>query len=801
MSATRIPNSLISGQPLVDVETFGAVADGTTDNSPLIQAAIDSLPAYGGILVIRSGASFYSITSGLDFTGHDNVSVISNGATIKVAAGYVDTRYNTFPNYGLDSIFRFYDCSGVRIQGPLTLDANIQNRTANVVSESFNSCILLIAVAGATIHDVTCNNSMTDGITLVRNATSGGTVCSDITITECHCDSARRNGISLVDQNHVLIDNCSFTNAGASQGTAPMAGIDIEPDDATTGHSRDITIRKCYLDGNLGDYAISVGGKGTNDLTIDNCIIHVSGTRGVNFNATVAYVSTNTLFINNIIELSETVVPSVPQVGLRSVGKNLVRAAGNRISGFITGASCADADGIIYEGNYFTGNGYGISLGDISNPMIRAYVYRNTFEDNTNPLLGVGGPWYALAAYPATTESVIEFDFNTVRNTTGNTDKQDGAITLGASAFCNALARFNTSFNLDNLHALTDGHFKISGDLGYSETVDYYKGFWSSIVNFETGRLYINDRLHYWTATGKPVAQPSWGIWNKGDWLYNTIPTAGNIVAYVCRTDNTVSFDGVYSIIGTPGPGMIPAYQDGGATWVGDKRTTLTTSSVVAADFADGSYHTLLMDTSGGDLAVTMPHADVWDTREIEIVNVGSGNTCFVNRTAPTTFFNYTSVNAFTLTPGEKITFVADAANDRWVVKAGSFGSPLTAIQSTYTNFTTSATYQRLRSLVIPSGDWNIFWTVTFYGNGATITAGADAIVALSSTDASAAGAVEGDTLMYIDQSMANTNKRSISGHTNLVLSAQTTYYLNAQATFTVGNPQFVARLWARRVR
>ncbi len=141
------------------------------------------------------------------------------------------------------------------------------------------------------------------------------------------------------------------------------------------------------------------------------------------------------------------------------------------------------------------------------------------------------------------------------------------------------------------------------------------------------------------------------------------------------------------------------------------------------------------------------------------------------------------------------------ATNDN--ATAGHIGEEVPAIQSTYTDFTTTATYQNITSITLTAGDWDISAFYTYYSNAATITAASDAIFVISTTTASASGAVEGRNIAYVPQAalLGTSHESGVISNYRVSISGSTTYYLNAQATFTLGNPQFVGGLRARRMR
>jgi hypothetical protein len=150
---------------------------------------------------------------------------------------------------------------------------------------------------------------------------------------------------------------------------------------------------------------------------------------------------------------------------------------------------------------------------------------------------------------------------------------------------------------------------------------------------------------------------------------------------------------------------------------------------------------------------------------------------------------------------GTTNSIVGTATNNDAV--AGNLGEEINSTVSTYTNYTTTATYQNISSITLTPGDWDLSAFFTYSSNSATITAGANGIFVISTTTASAAGATEGKNIAYVPQAaLLGTSLFSDAiAPYRVSISSNTTYYLNTQATFTLGNPQFVGTIRARRVR
>jgi hypothetical protein len=105
---------------------------------------------------------------------------------------------------------------------------------------NFHSC------SGVRVTGLTLADSGGDGIYL--GVAQRGVPCSDVLIKDVVCDNNYRQGISVISARNLLIENCVLKN---TSGTAPMAGIDFEPND----ESEELThcvMRNCVSENNRG---------------------------------------------------------------------------------------------------------------------------------------------------------------------------------------------------------------------------------------------------------------------------------------------------------------------------------------------------------------------------------------------------------------------------------------------------------------------------------------------------------------------------------------------------------------------
>jgi hypothetical protein len=121
-----------------------------------------------------------------------------------------------------------------------------------------------------TVEGLTLRDSGGDGIYLgvrynkAHNAAIGQPYNSNVTLCNVRCDNNRRNALSVISVDGLLIESCVLSG---SFGTPPMAGIDFEPDPPRTpsapfaalpyGRLKNIVVRDTALVDNAG-YAVNV---------------------------------------------------------------------------------------------------------------------------------------------------------------------------------------------------------------------------------------------------------------------------------------------------------------------------------------------------------------------------------------------------------------------------------------------------------------------------------------------------------------------------------------------------------------
>lgn len=206
-------------------------------------------------------------------------------------------------------------------------------------------------------------------------------------------------------------------------------------------------------------------------------------------------------------------------------------------------------------------------------------------------------------------------------------------------------------------------------------------------------------------------------------------------------------------------------------------------------------------DATAGNVTVNLPTAVGCKGRIYEIrKSDNSSNTITVDANGTETM---NGVQTFPLTKQDDVLGIkSDNAN--WMILYSYLSGEAISTVSTYTNYTTTATYQNIASITLAPGTWEISAFGSIDANSATLTATANSIFVISTTTASASGATEGLNMAYVSQAAlsgtANRISTSIAPYT-VTPTTSTTYYLNTQSTFLAGNPQFTGTIRAVRLK
>lgn len=233
----------------MSVKQFGAKGDGTTDDTLSIQTALN----YCNNIIVPSGTFMVNAITHI-LPNSNNRIKLDNDAIIE-AIGNSATNYAVIDINNKSNV----EISGGTIKGDRT--------THSGDTGEWGMCLSIEnGASNIYIHDIKLINAWGDGL-YINNATN-------VKTQNLIIDNARRNGISIisVETFNSLNDYISNTN-----GTAPQAGVDIEPN-YTTDKLIDINFNNLTTYNNTGSgFAIVALKDVTNAISITNTNFHDDG--------------------------------------------------------------------------------------------------------------------------------------------------------------------------------------------------------------------------------------------------------------------------------------------------------------------------------------------------------------------------------------------------------------------------------------------------------------------------------------------------------------------------------------------
>jgi parallel beta-helix repeat protein len=342
---------------VVNVMTRGATGNGYTDDTGAIQAAINQVAGTGGTVLVPSG--IYMINAVTSLQLQSNMTLLMQGAILKAIP-------NSSGNY---QILNIDSVSNVNVNG-----GTLQGERANHqgTAGEWGMGISIMSASNVVINNVTSTNAWGDGF-YIGSASNGpltGKPSSNILFCSVIADNNRRQGMSIVAVNGMLVKTSNFTN---TNGIAPMDGIDIEPNAGNTVNNVQIVNSKIY--NNIGS-GISVSAV---DANIGNSMI------------TNVYIQGNIITNNSI-------------VGGNAIGLVLSNTSGHKILNNIVANNYQDgidlmsgASNNIVSGNVATNNGTvgnpnnGIGIlmyGNSANNLITGNIATGNTKANILDLVG-----------------------------------------------------------------------------------------------------------------------------------------------------------------------------------------------------------------------------------------------------------------------------------------------------------------------------------------------------------------------------------------------------------------------------
>lgn len=235
---------------MIDVKAYGAKGDGVTDDTWAINSAINHGSIKRRAIHIPRGIYMINAVSQERPYRNDNGGIVIEGRNIKLILDD-NAELRAIPNdsvgYAIINVKNGQDVTIVG--GSITGDREVHLGNRG----EFGYGIQIRNSKRVTIKNITISNCWGDGIFLGRM--NAGTINEDIAIERVLIKNNRRQGISILSAVGLSITDSIIEN---THGTAPGAGIDIEPN--IIDRLSDVLISNNVIRYNEG-FGITIGGR------------------------------------------------------------------------------------------------------------------------------------------------------------------------------------------------------------------------------------------------------------------------------------------------------------------------------------------------------------------------------------------------------------------------------------------------------------------------------------------------------------------------------------------------------------
>lgn len=326
MALTKV-NSRMIEKNIVNVKDYGAVGDGTTDDTAAIQAAVDDLTSNG---VLYFPPSVYNIRARVYIQDLDNISIVGDG--VKILATVQPSQ------------LEFTNINGLTIEG-ITFDCNNYVTGACVVINSADVRVFNCRF----IHSGDGGGAAGSGYGFVHNTTSSavGTLRSGLLVDGCIFADGTRDGLQTKSVDDVVITNCVFRDWG-------QTGTDHHAFGAGVAQGERITISNCTFK-SCGTSTTTAA------ISLFNKYAVIDGNSISNCYGGVLYGALDGVISNNRFEaMTDDVIQTINQETAQELlitGNYMELSGGSRLMTFFDNDGIYGPLYVTVQGNIFEGTG------------------------------------------------------------------------------------------------------------------------------------------------------------------------------------------------------------------------------------------------------------------------------------------------------------------------------------------------------------------------------------------------------------------------------------------------------------
>lgn len=283
-ASTYTPAARARGSASVSVRNYGALGNGSNDDTAAFQAAINALPSTGGTVTVPAGDYVIDPTVNVRLRSKMHLK-LDAGARLRAKRNSAERAY----------VLMVYKVSDVEISGGQI----IGDRDTHLgTTGEWGHGIMVRGSARVTVRDIHLSNCWGDGVSIGGAMVTGAPTipCNDVIIANIVSTNNRRQGLTIGCATNVKVYDSEFSN---TNGIAPQCGIDIEPDSSDSRTTETVHIQNCLIRNNKGNGILAY--KRVKGVTVKGCTIEYNGGYGIlTVTPTGGYIAQN-LFRHNYL--------------------------------------------------------------------------------------------------------------------------------------------------------------------------------------------------------------------------------------------------------------------------------------------------------------------------------------------------------------------------------------------------------------------------------------------------------------------------------------------------------------------
>ncbi|MFC3267547.1 right-handed parallel beta-helix repeat-containing protein [Vulcaniibacterium thermophilum] len=279
--AAYVPPTRTRGSTRLNVRNYGAVGNGSTNDTAAIQRAINALPSTGGTVYIPAGTYMIDAVKSIRLRSKMHLQLDPGAKLVAI------------PNAALKAYVVLADkVTDIEISGGQIIGERYRHQRTD---GEWGHAIFIRGSKRVTIRDIRVADCFGDGISLGAAPVwqSAPIYSEDVAIANVVSTNNRRQALTIGRAKYVEVRDSEFSN---SNGVKPQTGIDIEPDEGGVAYK--INIQDCVIKGNKTYGMLAY--KGAQSVTVRNCTIERNGSCGlVTVGARSVTISANTVRDNS----------------------------------------------------------------------------------------------------------------------------------------------------------------------------------------------------------------------------------------------------------------------------------------------------------------------------------------------------------------------------------------------------------------------------------------------------------------------------------------------------------------------